>query len=199
MAGVRWAGLGVALALSACKCHQPAKPPVIERSQADDDVKSVYPLTAPPPNPRVQSLCEALQGSAVRAAAACCHHAPGIVLTSECVRVLGNAVASSAVRLDEGEVARCVGAVERAHQGCEWVGPSPDPAPAECVGILHGTLAVGATCRSSFECEKPLHCRGVGPTQAGTCGPPQPDQTPCGRAVDPLVGYARQEAAAEDH
>jgi hypothetical protein len=184
------------LSLAACGACKRSNGP--EQSTNDEEVRSVYPDTAPA-NALVQSLCDALNHLPPARRAECCHRAPGIDLASECIRTLGAAVASKAVRLDADEVNRCVQAQRSALEGCDWVGPNSDPPPVECRGIIHGTQGARAPCRSSLECGPGLHCEGVGPTQAGTCAEPSVASAPCGRAVDALVAYARQDAADREH
>jgi hypothetical protein len=158
----------------------------------DDSVKSVYPLDAGPPDPLVTRLCGALHELPEKRRAACCDKRPGIVFTSECERTLTAAVRFSAVSLDPGAVERCVAAMEKAYDGCEWVGPWPPEAPSECQGIVRGNLAAGARCRSSLECVDGLRCQGSGPTSPGVCRPARKDGESCGAAVDALASFTKQ-------
>jgi hypothetical protein len=158
----------------------------------DSRQSSVYPLDAGTPDPLAQRLCSALHDLPEQRRTACCDIQPGIVFTSECVRMLTSAVRVKAASLDAAEVDRCITAMGRAHEGCEWVGPYPPDPPKECLGIVHGALARGARCRSSLECGDGLRCQGASPMAAGRCGPPRADGEACGAAVDPLVVYVKQ-------
>ena len=166
---------------------------------SEDSVTSVYPLDAGAPDPLVHKLCAALHDLPEQRRAACCQSTPSIVFTSECNRTLTAAVHFKAVALESAEVDRCIEAMGRAYDGCEWVGPWPPEMPAECEGIIHGVLAKDARCRSSLECAEGLRCQGAGPTSAGRCGPPRPDGSACGAAVDPLVAFAKQTNANVAH
>lgn len=164
-----------------------------------DDVRSVYPLDAGSPDPRVVRLCSALQDEPSRRRAECRHTTPGVVVTSECVRMLATAVRDGAVTLGEGDVDRCAAGIDRVFAGCDWVGPIAPQPPAECQDLLRGTLREGARCRSSLECLDGLHCEGLGPTRAGTCRMPQAEGAACHESVDPLAAYARQNAYEKHH
>jgi hypothetical protein len=158
----------------------------------DDSVRSVYPLDAGPPDPLVVRLCEALHDLPEKRRAACCDKSPSIVFTSECTRTLTGALRSNALTLDPGAVDRCAAAMDKVHEGCEWVGPLPPEPPPECEGILRGTLAAGARCRSSLECTLGLRCQGSGPTSPGVCRPPHKDGESCGASVDALASFTKQ-------
>ena len=164
-----------------------------------DDVRSVYPLDAGSPDPRVVRLCSALQDEPLRRRAECRHTTPGVVVTSECVRMLATAVRDGAVTLGEGDVDRCASAIDRVFAGCDWVGPNAPQPPGECQDLLRGTLLAGARCRSSLECLEGLHCDGLGPTHAGICRAPQAEGASCHESVDPLAVYARQNAYEAHH
>ncbi len=201
--------LAAVLALSlwsGCKCGQsggtPDASPVsssAQKSSTDEDVRPVYPVKAGEPSPLAQRLCAAIQEIPARRRAACCNGTPGLLLTGECVRMLSAALASGAVKLEAPAVDACVQAMEQAHQGCEWVGPQTPPIPDTCLGLIHGTLATGARCRSSLECSEGLYCRGVGPTDTGVCSPPGAAGELCSLAVDPLATYTRQDTLDEAH
>ena len=75
------------------------------------------------------------------------------------------------------------------------MGPNPVPLPAECSGLFTGTLAQGAKCRSSLECQGTLRCAGVGPTDVGRRGPAGVPGMRCDTAVDALAAFTRQDAA----
>jgi hypothetical protein len=164
---------------------------------ARDQVRSVYPLDAGPPDALVHRLCSALHDVPEQRRAACCEQGSGVVVTGECERTLTAAVSSKAVSLDAVEVDRCATAMQRAHEGCDWIGPFPPETPAECQGIIHGSLETGAACRSSLECVKGQRCHGAGPTAGGVCGPARADGQACGSAVDTLAVYAKQQVELE--
>jgi hypothetical protein len=165
----------------------------------EEAAQSVYPLDAGAPDPLAQKLCAALHDLPEQRRSACCNAQPGIVFTSECVRMLTGALRLRAVNVDAADVDRCVAAMGREHEGCDWVGPYPPDPPKECLGIFHGTLARGARCRSSLECVDGLRCQGSSPMALGRCGPPRADGEACGAAVDPLVGYTKQSPEAPAH
>jgi hypothetical protein len=113
--------------------------------------------------------------------------------------MLSAAIASGAVKLEASDVDACVQAMEQTHQGCDWVGPEAPPTPAACLGIMRGTLAAGAPCRSSLECAEGLRCHGIGPTDPGVCGAPASPGQPCAFSVDPLATYTRQDTLDVAH
>jgi hypothetical protein len=111
--------------------------------------------------------------------------------------MLTAAVSSKAASLDAAEVDLCVAAMQKTHEGCDWIGPFPPETPAACQGIVHGSVQAGSPCRSSLECVKGLRCHGVGPTAGGVCGPARADGQACGAAVDALAVFAKQKADLE--
>lgn len=167
------------------------------------EVRSVYPTPAAsaklPPEPLAQRLCQALHALPEARRAACCKGSPGIELTSYCSAALSAAVRSGAVRLVEDEVGACTGAIEASLSACDFVGPFPLPLPPACREVLHGTVAAGAPCRSSLECQGTLRCQGGGPTDVGRCGPPLAAGEQCGMAVDALAAYTRMEQSEARH
>ena len=188
---------------SGCKCGQaggtPTASPTAEKSSGEDDVHPVYSTQAGAPSPLAQRLCEAVQGTAARRRAACCQGSANTLLAAECVRMLSAALASGAVKVEPSGVEACAQAMERAYQGCEWVGPQAPAMPTACLGLLHGTLAAGARCRSSLECSEGLNCHGVGPTDTGVCGAPSGAGQLCALSVDALATYTRQDTLEEAH
>jgi len=187
---------------SGCKCGQEggapvAKPAPQAEQREEDDVRPVYPMQAGAPSPLAQRLCEAIQELPAKRRASCCESTPGLLLTGECVRMLSAALASGAVKLEASAVDACVQAMEQAHQGCDWIGPGTLPTPAACLGLVRGTLASGARCRSSLECVEGLRCHGVGPTDPGVCGAPGGTGQLCAISVDPLAAYLRQDTLDE--
>ena len=162
-----------------------------------DAVRSVYPLDAGPVDPVVHKLCGALHDLPEQRRASCCAESAGIVVTGECERMLTAAVGTKAASLDAAEVELCAAAMQKAYEGCDWVGPFSPETPAECQGVVHGALNAGAVCRSSLECAKGLRCHGVGPTTVGVCGPARADGQACGAAVDTLAVFVKQQATLE--
>ncbi len=172
-------------------------PPTPRTSRA---IRPVYYERHIPPHPHAKQLCEALHTHPAQRKQACCRErALGYLVTPECIRTLSIALHQKTVILDTSALSACQQAMQQAHQGCAWVGPWPPPTPAFCLGLLRGTRSQGQPCRSSLECKRPLHCRDLGPTQAGRCAPPQTPDTPCGTAPDPLAAYTRQDNTEVDH
>jgi hypothetical protein len=171
-----------------------------DRSSPDLGVHPVYPALTGPPNPLAERLCDALHGLPGRRRGECCSSPPAPGIAGECVRNLTGALASGAVTVASTDVDRCLEATTLAHAGCDWVAPFPRdlPPPPACLGIVKGTLKVGAGCRSSLECGQGARCLGAGPTTPGRCGPPAP-VGPCGSAVDVLAIYTRQDNFAQEH
>jgi hypothetical protein len=199
--------LALALVLLGCACGskksstpdaRPAIPDAGGPAAEEADVRPVYPVDDQPPEPLALRLCQALHELPARRKAECCGGGAAPSLVSECARTLSSALRARAITLAEPAVAACEQAMTGLHDGCEWVGPLSPGFPAECRGLVHGTLAGGARCRSSMECAQGLRCRGVGPTDPGTCGPPLPDGTRCSVTVDTLVSYTRQDAWTEE-
>jgi len=172
----------------------PPAPQDKDSAPGDDDIRPVYPPTKDPPDPRALKYCDALQVTPAARRAACCGEAPSPppATAGECARMLSAALRSGAITLAAEDVDRCAEAVAKAHEGCGWVGPGPQPLPAACQGLLRGTLKAGARCRSSLECEGNQRCHGLGPTDLGTCNPPGARGARCGTGADPLAAFARQ-------
>jgi len=162
-------------------------------------VQPVYPITNEPPDPLASKLCEALHGVPQNRKATCCGYSPGFSMVPECTRTLSYALGEKAVTIDPAAVDQCVAALEKAHEGCAWVGPSGVSLPEVCDGLVKGTLDEGKKCRSSLECVDGLRCVGVGPTDAGVCRKPSPSGYPCGIAVDTLAALARQDSFEAKH
>jgi len=160
--------------------------------RSEDEVRPVYDEVVAEV-PAARALCEALYLAPLRSAAACCGREAAEtnakMLLRQCVQSLSAALASGAVALRGSE--ECLTALERGLAGCDWVGLWTPELPPECADILAGSLKVGASCRSSFECEAGLHCEGVGPTDRGVCAAPAPEGTLCGVGVDPLGALLR--------
>ena len=165
-----------------------------------DDVEPVYPIEPnKPPVPLAAKLCEGLTTLQEKKRSACCNTTPGIVLATECTRLVSAALRHNALELAERDVDTCIAALDKSLEGCDWVGPFPLPPPAECQGIFKGKTTAGAKCRSSLECQGDMHCGGLTPTSPGRCAPPGVGGEACGAAVDPLVSFARQSSADKRH
>ena len=113
--------------------------------------------------------------------------------------MLSAAIRGGAVDVDEGAVQRCAAAMDKAHDGCDWVGPFPAELPSECLGIVKGKLPARARCRSSLECAGDLRCHGVGPTTPGSCGPARAEGGACGSTTDTLATFVRQDDVDTTH
>ncbi len=164
-----------------------------------DDVQPVYPITKEPPLPEATKLCTALHALPAARRAACCSGTPSLTQQGECERMLSTALRDKAVVVPEAGMDACVKAMEKRHEGCEWVNIGVPPPAAECQGIIQGQLDEKAVCRSSLECKEGLACLGVGPTIKGTCGKPKANGTPCGGTVDALAGATRQTRTSLTH
>jgi hypothetical protein len=165
----------------------------------DDEVKPVYPLDAGAAETLAVRFCEAMSARQEARRAECCKTQPGIVLTSECVRMMSAALRAKAVRVEPAAVDACVAALDVALAGCDWVGPFPPGPPEACQGLFRGLVPAGARCRSSLECERDLRCHGAGPTTPGRCGPGKADGEACGSSTDALASYARQSTLDAQH
>ncbi|WP_437732287.1 hypothetical protein [Sorangium sp. So ce1335] len=165
---------------------------------AGDAIAPVYPRADGAPEPLAARLCEALHALPARRKAACCGGAAGFHAAAECARALSSAARAKAVTLAPEDVARCVEAMERSLEGCDWVAPIAAPVPPACEGIVRGALPEGARCRSSLECVDGLRCDGAGPTDAGICRVPRATG-PCGLSVDALAAVTRQTRHADAH
>jgi hypothetical protein len=198
----------LAFFFSACTCGEEQKKPVEfvpldtktggAETLYDTNVKPVYPADAKP-HPLAERLCAALQTMPVSRRAECCSVKPGVMLTNECVRNLSGALASSAVSLEESEVAACEEAMKKDLEGCDWVGGLNREPPSACLGVINGNIKQGEPCRSSLECGDGFRCLGSGPTDLGKCGPPLPAGRLCNTAVDTLATYTRQDDLETRH
>ncbi|HRI68777.1 MAG TPA: hypothetical protein PK156_31325 [Polyangium sp.] len=184
-------------AASSVVSASPSAEPVSARGT--DAIEPVYSKIAGPPDPRAEKFCAALHELPAKRRADCCSSSPGFLLTSECVRTLSHALRDKSVDLDSAAVETCVSAMNTAHEGCEWVGPTNVNVPSACEGIIRVAVAEGKTCRSSLECVDGLRCLGVGPTDAGVCRKPLPTGYPCTLAVDTLAALTRQDHLDVQH
>jgi hypothetical protein len=167
-------------------------------ASAGDDVEPVYPIEPNAPAiPLAQKLCETLNELPEKKRSACCNATPGIVVTSECTRMLSAAIRHHAVDVSESDVTACTAAFDQTLSGCDWVGPFPPGPPAACLGIIKGKLVAGQKCRSSLECSGDLRCLGVGPTTPGKCGSQKAAGDLCGGTTDTLAGFTRQTSVVD--
>ncbi|HYV45920.1 MAG TPA: hypothetical protein VFA20_13720 [Myxococcaceae bacterium] len=177
-----------------CKCSRSGTQ---DAAEDRDRVRPNYDLTGPE-DPLAAKLCDALYKMPEARRAQCCPGGPttAINLATKCTPMLSAALRLGGVKLAPEAADKCIAALGAAYQGCAWVGPNPVPLPAACLGVLTGTLAEGAQCRSSLECQGTLLCAGVGPTDLGKCTPARPPGGHCATAVDALASYTRQDAPA---
>lgn len=153
-----------------------------------------------PANPLAQKLCDALHTlPALRKKQCCKERSLGYLLTHECTRTLSIALHQKSLKFDASRLPTCIKALEQAHQGCAWIGPWPPKTPHVCLGLFQGARSKGQRCRSSLECQKPLHCQGLTPTRPGRCRPPFSKDTPCSVSPDPLAVYTRQDDTEQTH
>jgi hypothetical protein len=161
-------------------------------AMAGDD--AARPARADPPASRGQAvarrLCDALHTLPAKRKAECCG-ASVANLADVCSSEVTASLRRGAVSVDGAAVERCAAETARALEGCGWVAPQPPPLPAACLGLVQGTLAAGASCRSSLECRDGLFCRGAGPTTPGTCARPAPARMRCEVPADNLASYVR--------
>jgi hypothetical protein len=138
-----------------------------------------------------KNVCDTLQKLPEQRRVACCHREGGSDLAVVCTRELDSALARGTIKLDPARADACAAATSAALEGCGWVGPLLPPPPAQCAQLIEGTLAAGASCRSSLECRDGLHCRGVTPGGAGTCAAPAAVGSACENPADNLVSLTR--------
>jgi hypothetical protein len=139
-------------------------------------------------------LCKALHALPEERRAGCCHAPGGIVLDGQCTEALSAAIREGAIAIPAARVDACAAAMERALEGCGWVGPFAAAPPPECQGVIEGRRKSLEPCRSSLECAQGLACAGGGPSDPGRCAPPGRDGAVCETAIDALAVYARQDA-----
>jgi hypothetical protein len=193
--GLGWAGMRVTTIEPPLALETEFAPEAPQRDQLPASAaqpaglpRSVYPARAPRDS-RVTELCEAFHELPRTRRAACAGRKPGIMLTGECLRTLGSAVASGALRFDDGSAERCVAALQARYADCDFMAQKALPALAECTGLWQGTLARGERCRSSLECGKDSFCRGLSPLDTGVCAAPEAEGARCGMAIDPLAAW----------
>jgi hypothetical protein len=167
-------------------------------SAGEDEIKPVYPQLKGEPDPAVRRLCTALHVLPGQRKAACCEGSSTSNVGGQCESVVTVALRSGAITLDHAALDRCVEAMEKAHQGCDWVTPLSSTVVPECEGVLRGQFPEDSKCRSSLECAEGLHCHGAGPTNIGYCGKPREGGS-CNTGVDVLATYARQDNIDKGH
>lgn len=201
-----------ALLLGAAACSKPTSGVAADGSAGDaaaraadagpdaaEEVHSVYPDLEGAPEPLALRLCAALHEAPEARRAECCHEPKGVVMASECTRMLTAALRSKAVTVLEADIEACTAALARTYAGCDWVGPFPPDLPAACHGLVKGTLPLGQRCRSALECAGKARCKGVGPTTLGTCAAAGEAGDSCGGTVDPLGTFVRATDLEKEH
>jgi hypothetical protein len=151
-------------------------------------VAPAYPVEHRPDDPTARRLCEALHGLVAARRMVCCGNKGGLVLTSECARLVSTALRGKSIRLDPEKVEACARERARSLDGCDWVGLLPPEPPVSCAEAVVGLIKEGGRCRSSLECVGELRCRGAGPTALGTCEQASAEGA-CSLAVDPLAPF----------
>ena len=151
--------------------------------------RSVYPRAAGAPTDDVKRVCAALSALPRERRAACAGRRPGIVLTSECERMLGAALADGAVSFAPGAAERCVADQHARYASCAFAEATALIPLPSCSGMLLGQRARGESCRSSLECGSGLHCSGASPVEAGTCAAPGAPFARCSLSTDALGAY----------
>jgi hypothetical protein len=181
-------GFGVGLAVLGCRSEPRGKSAAPARSARADAGRS-----------GAEDVCELLHTLPALRKAKCCGSVPSRFLYDECVRSLGQALASNAVTLDQAAVGRCRASLTERYSGCDWVTPGqPLPGP-ECRRLVLGRLELGASCDSSLECRRGLHCDGAAAGQRGTCAAPVALGVSCGSSVDALGAYLLDTELEREH
>jgi hypothetical protein len=200
----------VAGSWNGCSCHSSSTTSLDGglATHASSTPTASRPATAPaPPDAGPADLLArrvcALERRPERRKTECCATSSGVgagVMEGQCVRTLGNALRAETVSVSSADVDRCAAAMERATAGCDWVTPTGTlPPVAECDGIIHGTLAAQAQCRSSLECVDGLECQKLSVADPGKCAPPKQAGQPCELAADMLAAFTRQNQASATH
>jgi len=159
--------------------------------------RSVYPRSSKAVAPEVERLCQVFSALPRERRAACAGNAAPLVLTSECTRMLGAALADGAVTFSAPAAEQCIAEQSARYQSCDFMARGTLAPPDSCRALLTGTRARGATCRSSLECTTGLHCKGASPVESGRCAAPSAAGVRCGLAADPLAAYVPRRDA--DH
>lgn len=164
-----------------------------------DAIQPVYPVDHLPPLPLAETYCNGVRELPQKRRDACCPRFSSYAPTGECTRTLSSALRSGAVTLDPAQLDACVAAMTKETEGCDWVTSTGTPTATACLGILKGTLKVGAVCRSNLECEEGMRCRNLGATRPGRCGPPLAELGPCNLAIDSLASFSGQNDMERHH
>jgi hydrogenase/urease accessory protein HupE len=151
-------------------------------------VGSVY-ATSTQRSELAAELCAATQRLPRERRAACSGGSPGVTLERECTRVLSAALASSALQLNAAQAKACIAAQQARYGSCEFSSAVALASLPECDALWTGRVRAGDSCRSSLECEGGLHCHGLSPLDAGTCGLAKLAGAGCGQGGDTLESY----------
>jgi hypothetical protein len=166
-----------------------------------DEIRPVYPMDAPIV-PEAKRFCEAIYTVQEKRKAECCSGVPSPAaagVAELCAKTLSYAIGSKAITLAAGDVDACTEALGKQTTGCDWMNPYSVDLPPACEGILKGTLAKDAPCRSSLECADGMRCQGLSAVDMGKCGPPKPVRYPCNLAIDTLASHTRQSSVNRAH
>lgn len=152
------------------------------------------------PHPLAVRLCNALHVVPKQRRKICCKDKfmlfhPG----QECIRTLTASLRKKHIRLSSQRVQACEAALHRVYAGCDWIGAREPRTPAACQGLFEGLRKKGMSCRSALECPKGMYCHGLGSTTPGRCWTQLPEGMPCGRGIDPLAVYTRQDQLDRFH
>jgi hypothetical protein len=152
--------------------------------------RSVYPRSVGKAvAPEVARLCHVFSALPRERRAACAGRQAPLVLTSECTRMLGAALADGAVTFSAPAAEQCIAEQSARYQSCDFMARGTLAPLDSCKALFTGQRARGATCRSSLECATGLHCKGASPVETGTCAAPSAPGTVCGLATDALASY----------
>lgn len=163
-------------------------------------ISPVYPKKKIKTHPLANAYCDAIHTQIEQRKALCCQHkSPSAFAATQCYHHLTYALKFKGVSLEAKDVEKCRAAMASRYRGCGWVTHLAVPVVSACLGIIRGHYKVNQRCRSSLECMGTLRCQGVGPTSLGTCAPAKPHGFNCGRAVDALAVYTRQDALERQH
>ena len=172
----------------------PGAPPPVE------ETRPVYPSQLDgAESPQAQTLCRALHELPAARRKACCQSTTGLMLNSDCVRVLTFAQRSGAVRIDEPALASCVAGLGQLYSGCDWIGPGRPSSLPSVAACCTEPWRLGRAVDQAWSVREGLFCHGAGPTASGVCGVPRVDGERCGLAVDALAAYLRMSMLTEPH
>jgi len=184
------AGLGWTLQRS---LTAPEPPRAVQAIEPSTVLASVSAAREPAPSFETpawaRSVCHALQTLPRERRAQCAGVRPGVSLEGACESALSAALARNLLQVDTAGAEACTSALQARYEGCAWTSDRVLPPVPACQGFVLGTLAQGASCASSLECEAGLHCHGAGAFDRGVCGLPRQDGARCELAADPLASY----------